>query len=181
MNLHLKSPGDRPGVYALVQRGKGLRFLSFTVIELGGNLREHRIESGDEELSLDFYTGPVRVEVESASGRWSTDIPVRSSIAQAAPMVYIPSQARVKLTVLNGGARITIAGAEGRPDVAPSCISAADAMTKTVGKQNWTRTVYTHIADNVRANRLICGETINRPGGWSSCPPHKHDRSTTFR
>ena len=45
-----------------------------------------------------------------------------------------------------------------------------------VGKENWSRTVFTHIADNVDAAHLIAGETLNRPGGWSSCPPHKHDR-----
>src|SRR5262245_28617447 len=115
MTLNLKSPGDRPGVYPLVKRGEGLRFLSFTVIELGGNLREHLFESGNEELSLDFYTGPVRVDAESASGRWSTEIAARSSIAEPAPMVYIPSQSKVKLTAVNGGARVSVAGAEGRP------------------------------------------------------------------
>ena len=41
-------------------------------------------------------------------------------------------------------------------------------VAKAVGKENFARTVYTHIADNVDAARLICGETVNRPGGWSS-------------
>ena len=36
--------------------------------------------------------------------------------------------------------------------------------------------MYTHIANNIDAARLIAGETVNQPGGWSSCPPHKHDR-----
>jgi len=176
MSFHLKSPGEQPGVYPLVERGKALRYLSFTVVELGGTLREHEFESGEEERSLDFYTGPVRVEVESSSGKWSVDVPARTSISAAAPMVYIPSESKVRLKLLNGSARITIAGAEGRPDSAPTCVSAVQIASKTVGKENWTRTVYTHIADNVPAKRLICGETVNRPGGWSSCPPHKHDR-----
>src|SRR5579885_2929818 len=128
MTLHIKSPGDAPGVYPIVRRGQGLKYLSFTVIRLGGSLREHVFESGEEEISLDFYSGPVRVESEG----WSADVPA-----------HIPP---------------------------------TGAMKNSVGKDNWSRTVYTHIGNNLAAAHLICGETINRPGGWSSCPPHKHDR-----
>ena len=175
MSLHLKSPGEAPGVYPLVQRGNQLKYLSFTIVELGGSLREHTFETGDEEVSLDFYTGPVTIEAEGDFGRWSESVPARPTIADAAPMVYIPSGAKVTLRTANGSARITVAGAQGKPGT-PKLIKGAEIMEKAVGKENWTRSVYTHIADNVPANRLICGETVNRPGGWSSCPPHKHDR-----
>lgn len=176
MNLHLKSPGDAPGVYPLVQRGRDLKYLSFTIVELGGNLREHSFETAEEEVSLDFYTGPVSIEAEGAFGRWTVDVPERKSIADAAPMVYIPAGSRVRINADSGPARITVAGAQGSGSGTPRCVAGPEVVSKTVGKENWTRTVYTHIADNVPANRLICGETVNRPGGWSSCPPHKHDR-----
>ncbi|MGH9631797.1 MAG: 5-deoxy-glucuronate isomerase [Bryobacteraceae bacterium] len=176
MNLHLKSPGEAPGVYPLVHRGKDLKYLSFTVLELGGKLEEHTLDSGDEELSLDFYTGPVQVEVEGSSGRWSAAIPERRSIAEPAPMVYVPAGSKLKIKRLNGPARITIAGALGNKSGRPSKVDGPAVVSKTVGKDNWTRTVFTHIADNIEAAHLICGETVNRPGGWSSCPPHKHDR-----
>ena len=173
MKLHIKSPGDAPGVYQVARRGKDLKYLSFQIVELGGKFREHAFESGDEELSLDFYTGPAQVDIESAEGRWSTQVPARSSIAEGGPMVYVPPASKVKLTALNGSSRITVGGALGKPGVAPGIYPAA---SKNVGKDNWTRTVFTHIADNVAAAHLICGETVNQPGGWSSCPPHKHDR-----
>src|SRR4030081_2696506 len=101
MNLHLKSPGGAPGFYPLVKRGKDLKYLSFSILELGGNLKEYSLESGDEELSLDFYTGPVGIEVESAAGHWESQVPARKSIADAAPMVYIPAGSKVKLKSLN--------------------------------------------------------------------------------
>jgi 5-deoxy-glucuronate isomerase len=175
MSLQLKSPGNAPGVYPLVTRGNQLKYLSFTIAELGGNLREHTFETGNEEVSLDFYTGPVLVEAEGDFGRWSQEIGARPSISEAHPMIYIPAGAKVRLRAVNGSARVTIAGAEGRRGE-PCVVSGDGIMTKAVGKENWHRTVYTHIADNVAANRLICGETVNKPGGWSSCPPHKHDR-----
>ena len=172
MNLHLKSPGEAPGVYPLVRRGGALKYLSFTIVQLGGSLGEHAFESGEEELSLDFYTGPARVEVDG----WSAEFPARASIREPGPMVYVPAGSRVRLQRLDGEARITVAGAAGKPGARPALIPPGQAMVNQVGKDNWSRTVYTHIAGNIDAARLIAGETVNRPGGWSSCPPHKHDR-----
>jgi 5-deoxy-glucuronate isomerase len=169
MNLHLKSPGTQPGVYTLAERGKNMKYLSFRIIELGAGLRAHTFETGDEECSLDFYTGPVRVAVDG----WSTEIPARHSIGESGPMVYVPRGSRVTLEALNGSARVTVGGAESKRTGIPQRL---EGEPKSVGKDNWTRSVWTHIADNVPAEHLICGETINRPGGWSSCPPHKHDR-----
>jgi len=70
---------------------------------------------------------------------------------------------------------VTVGGALGKSGVPPVHVAPEQAIVKSVGKDNWTRTVFTHIADNIPAAHLICGETVNKPGGWSSCPPHKHD------
>lgn len=180
MTWHIKSPGEKPGVYPIVRRGRDLRYLSFTIVELGDGLREHVFETGEEEIALDSYTGPVEVEATGGWGRWSAEIPGRDSIAKPAPMAYIPAGARVRLRAANGAARLTMGGAlgtpGGQPGRRPVLVSGDAIVARSVGKDNWTRTVFTHIADNVDAGRLICGETVNRPGGWSSCPPHKHDR-----
>ena len=156
----------------LLERGKQLKYLSFTILQLGGALKEHSFESGSEELSLDFYSGPVRVEADG----WSVDIAARESISQPGPMVYIPAGRKVRIARLDGDARVTVAGALGKAGGSPAVIPGGDAMKNLVGKDNWSRTVFTHIANNLDAAHLIAGETVNRPGGWSSCPPHKHDR-----
>ena len=49
-------------------------------------------------------------------------------------------------------------------------------VAKQVGRDNWQRTVYSALAEDVPAQRLLAGETLNPPGNWSSYPPHKHDR-----
>lgn len=173
--LHIKSPGSEPGIYPVLRRGEGLKHLSFTICELGGALREHTFDSGPEELSVYSYTGPYEITAEGEWGRWSAQVAARPSIGKPHPMAYIPQNARVTLKALNGPARITVAGALGKPGVQPVLVEGAAIAEKAVGKDNWSRSVYTHIADNVPAAHLICGETVNRPGGWSSCPPHKHD------
>jgi len=104
MSLHIKSPGGAPGVYPIVQRGKDLKYLSFTIIELGGSLKEHVFDTGEEEICLDFYSGPVRVEAEGPQGRWSADVAHRASMQEAGSMVYLPAGSRVKLTLLDGAA-----------------------------------------------------------------------------
>src|SRR5712692_2328955 len=124
MKLHFKSPGEKPGVYPIAARGQELKYLSFRIVELGGTLREYAFESGPEEVSLDFYTGPVQVEVESASGRFTSQVPARTSIAEAGTMIYIPPDAKVKLTALNGAARVTVAGAQGQPGGKPGALLA---------------------------------------------------------
>jgi 5-deoxy-glucuronate isomerase len=176
MNLHIKSPSTAPGVYPIARRGHDLKYLSFTIVELGGSLPERIFESGDEEFSLDSYTGAYEVTCEGAQGRWTAQVPARASITAAHPMIYLPAQSKITLKTLNGPARITIGGAAGKPGAQPAIVEGKEIIEKSVGKDNWNRTVYTHIADNIPASHLICGETVNRPGGWSSCPPHKHDR-----
>ncbi|HLJ13625.1 MAG TPA: 5-deoxy-glucuronate isomerase [Bryobacteraceae bacterium] len=173
MNLHFKSPGEKPGIYPIAARGKDLKYLSFQIVELGAPLKQYTFETGDEEISLNFYTGPTQVTAEGAFGGWSADVPERHSIAEAGSMIYIPSHSKVTLKTLNGASRITVAGAESKRAVTPALLR---GDSKNVGKDNWNRTVFTYIADNVPAEHLICGETVNQPGGWSSCPPHKHDR-----
>lgn len=162
-------------MYPIARRGKELRYLSFTVIQLGPSLRSVTLESGEEELALDFSGGSVRVEVEYAGGLWSASTGPRGSLRDPGPMIYVPAGSKVTLAA-DGASRVVAAGALGKPGVPPVLIGPEQVVVKEVGRDNWTRTVYTHIADNVDAARLITGETVNRPGGWSSCPPHKHDR-----
>src|SRR5215831_723038 len=133
MSLHVKSPGDQPGVYPIARRGKDLKYLSFTIVELAGSLREHAFETGEEEMCLDFYSGPVRVEAEGPDGRWSAEIGGRGSIEAPGSMVYLPAGCRVKLSRADGAARITIAGAAGKPGVQPTHVPPADAIARRVG------------------------------------------------
>src|SRR5262249_16899098 len=153
------------GVYPVARRGKDLKYLSFTIVALAENLKEHTFDTGEEEICLDSYAGPLRVEVEGAEGRWAADIAGRNSMREPGSMVYLPAASRVKLSRLNGAAKVTLAGAVGKAGVKPAHISPAEAIAKQVGKDNWSRTVFTHIADNVSAAHLIAGETLNHPGG----------------
>src|SRR5258708_39511709 len=115
MSLHIKSPGEKPGVYPIAQRGADLKYLSFTIVELGGNLKAHVFDSGEEEICLDFYTGPVRVAVEGPAGRWTVDVPGRASMQEAGSMVYLPAGASGDLSFLHRAAQPTTAPSARQP------------------------------------------------------------------
>ncbi len=51
----------------------------------------------------------------------------------------------------------------------------ADALVRHVGAANWARDVWPGTSLSPLSQRLLVGETLNPPGGWSSYPPHKHD------
>jgi 5-deoxy-D-glucuronate isomerase len=52
----------------------------------------------------------------------------------------------------------------------------ADAVVEERGEGSTRRTVRTYLADGP----LVCGETLNPPGGWSSYPPHRHDQEEVY-
>jgi 5-deoxy-glucuronate isomerase len=174
--LQIKSPLQEPGAYPIVKRGRDLKHLSFTVIQLASALREYVTDSGDEELAVDFYPGQVRVEVDSPGGSLVRETQLRRSLKEPGEMLYVPAGSRLKITLLSSAARVSIAGAAGKPGGKPVFIARDQVVSRQVGKNNWVRTVHTYIAGNVDAAHLIAGETVNEPGNWSSSPPHKHDR-----
>lgn len=176
MSLQVKSPFNGPGVYPIVERGRQLKHLSFQAIQLGGSLTRFEAESGDEEWAVDFYSGPVKVEVRSPAGELIVETQPRRSLKDAGEMLYAPAGSSLAIELLGESARVSLSGALGKPGIAPAFISREQVVSKQVGRGNWKRTVHTHIADNVDAGHLIVGETVNDPGSWSSCPPHKHDR-----
>src|SRR6266700_3946313 len=93
MSLHIKSPGELPGVYPIAQRGADLKYLSFTIVELGGNLKEHVFDSGEEEICLDFYTGAVRVAVgtyPASTARRRSPSPLPPASPASGQLMYPP-------------------------------------------------------------------------------------------
>lgn len=170
MNLLIKSPGQMPGVYPVARRGLELKYLSLTILRLGAELTSYAFNTGEEEVAIHSYGGPVRISARGDWGEWTGAIPARTALTEPTPMAYVSAGSEV---IISGPAgHLVIAGALGNREVQPML---AAAVPKTVGKDNWVRTVYTHIGETVPARHLICGETVNEPGGWSSCPPHKHD------
>ena len=51
-----------------------------------------------------------------------------------------------------------------------------DVVVEQRGDGATARTVRTYVSEGP----IICGETINPPGGWSSWPPHRHEHEEIY-
>ena len=158
----------------------GLRFLDFARLELKpGESNQGKSEA--RELVVDIFTGDGTATVKNKA-RKDFEFQVsagRPDVFSGPPgMIYIPPQAEYKIT---GGKEKLDTGIFSAPstsvDTPPAYIPPKDAVAKEVGKANWQRTVYSSLADNIPAERLLAGETITPSGNWSSYPPHKHDKN----
>jgi len=157
----------------------GLKLLEFGRVYLKNKGKICTGETLDREMVLDILGGRCSVHVSGgAFGEVSySSIGEREDPFSGKPtMVYLPRNARYEIASeapnLNIGVFTAISEFE---DATPALVRPKDVIVSSVGSWNWRRDVYTAIGENVKADKLIVGETINPPGKWSSYPPHKHD------
>jgi 5-deoxy-glucuronate isomerase len=160
-----------------------LRFLDFARLNLVKG-QKHSAKAQGREYVLDMFSGRATVTVETAYGlrQVFSNVGGRADVFSGPPvMVYLPPQSSYEITAES---EIFDAGIFSAPSTAtthPALLEGAAVVAKQVGRDNWQRTVYSALTENVPAERLLAGETLNPPGNWSSYPPHKHDRSNPPR
>ncbi len=91
-------------------------------------------------------------------------------------MLYVPPKSSYEITPATETLDAGLFSAPSKASTPPALVEGLDVEAKQVGRDNWRRTVYSALRENVPAERLLAGETLNPPGNWSSYPPHKHDR-----
>lgn len=167
MSLLIKSPPLTPGYTSIA----ALKYLTFGRLHLNSAQRTYQAKTDGTEVALDVFSGRCTVKVNDqvfeAGGR--TD-----AFDGPPSAVYIPpgTSYEVEGEALIGVFSAPASGVSQPPVVVPR----AEVVTLQIGRENWTRTVFTAIGENIAAAKLLLGETLNPPGNWSSSPPHKHDR-----
>lgn len=158
-------------------RNSPLRLLTASLIRLTSAEPEARLDLGASEAVLDILGGQCSVNLRSPAGiSIFPEIGARANVFAGRPtMLYLPRGSTVNLFCESLAFEAALFTAPARQDFEPSLILADEAQVRNVGSDNWQRTVITSVGENVQADRLIVGETINPPGNWSSSPPHKHD------
>jgi 5-deoxy-glucuronate isomerase len=154
-----------------------LRFLDFARLQLPPG-QSHSARTGAREGVLDIFSGQAAITIRCADGTKHDFAKAggRSDVFSGPPvMVYLPPQASYEITA-GSPLDLGIFSAPSSASAAPALLEGASVAAKDVGRDNWQRRVYSALGENVRAERLLAGETLNPPGNWSSYPPHKHDR-----
>ncbi len=174
MSLLIKSLPLTPGYTPIAS----LKYLTFGRLHLTEGSRSYSAKSEESEVVLDFYSGRCRIRASHKSPWVTFDAIGRRDAFDGAPwMLYLPPESEYTVECPDGEAVIVLFTAAAQPTgERATMVPPEGAVVKQVGKDNWTRTVYTSVGEQVRAARLIVGETVNPPGNWSSSPPHKHDR-----
>jgi 5-deoxy-glucuronate isomerase len=155
-----------------------MRFLDFTRLRLGRGER-HAGATGWREYVLDFFSGTASVVLESSADKKHQfkEVGGRADVFSGPPvMLYVPPQSRYEITSTSEAVDAGIFSAPSRATAPPALLEGPAVVARQVGRNNWQRTVYTALGENVPAERLLAGETLNPQGNWSSYPPHKHDR-----
>jgi 5-deoxy-glucuronate isomerase len=155
-----------------------MRFLEFATLRLEKGDR-HTLSTGARELVLDLFAGSITLVVRTVgrSKEIYSRIGKRADVFSGPPvMSYIPPDSQVEIKA-ESQAEMGLFSAPSNSQVPPALLEGSTVIARQVGRDNFQRTVYSALAENVPAERLLAGETLNPPGNWSSFPPHKHDRS----
>jgi len=172
-NIELKSGYTR----IVSPENSELKYIEFGRIFLPEKNDEYEGKTGGREVVLTIFRGKCSVHVDSAVQKASyNSIGDRRDVFSGKPtMVYIPPNTEYHITA-ESTVEIGVSMAPSDSSSPPVLVEPKDIIENMVGTWNWRRTVYTSIGENVKAQRLLVGETLNPPGNWSSYPPHKHDR-----
>ncbi len=90
-------------------------------------------------------------------------------------MVHMPAQHSYTIVAGNDGLDVALAAAPAEPGGSPLLFPAETAQETTHGTGMWKRKIYLGTVGDYPIQRVQVGETLNKPGGWTSFPPHKHD------
>ncbi|MGH9431677.1 MAG: 5-deoxy-glucuronate isomerase [Terriglobia bacterium] len=167
------------GKYTEIIKPGAMRFLEFGRLELRGE-DHYSAEMGGRECVIDIFSGSAKVSVQVAGGERQEygRVGGRASVFDGPPsMVYVPPQSSFTVTAVSDALDAGIFLAPSAAKIPSALAEGASVMVNAAGRHNWKRTVFTAVGDNIAAEKLIAGETLNPPGNWSSYPPHKHDRS----
>lgn len=172
--LHIKGQGFAEGYARIAAPQPGaLRWQTVGRLGVVGG-RTYEAATGGDEVVLALLAGAVTLEVD---GRREVASRNGADIADGPTYLCLPPKLEYHLTAQTPTADLLVfqAPTPMRADAIGGAIRPADAPVRRVGAANWARDVWPGTSLSPYTQRLLVGETLNPPGGWSSYPPHKHD------
>jgi 5-deoxy-glucuronate isomerase len=135
--------------------------------------RPFESQTGGDELVLALLSGEVTLE--TTQGRFERIGGRADPFAGGPTFLCLPPNTAYQLSAATAQVDVLAISAPAEQGETVTVVRPEDAPARIVGAGNWVRTVWpgTSLAHGTR--RLMVGETLNPPGGWSSYPPHKHD------
>lgn len=162
------------GLVNLIGKKKSyLEHIQFGILTL--NNSSYSDEISEMEAVLVILSG--KCSLATNGNKWDAIGKRKDVFGGKAYAVYIPPNSEYRVDA-SEEVEIAICKASASIKSEPKLITPSEVKLRVVGRENWQRNVYDIVTDNVNAEKLIVGETINPPGNWSSYPPHKHDENS---
>jgi 5-deoxy-glucuronate isomerase len=156
------------GLNTVIEDG-GLGLLSLEILVLGPG-ETFRLSTKGFEVAAVILCG----NASATAGRREYRLKRESVFTEPASALCLPIGSEAVFTAAVH-TEIAICKAKSWQKGEAFFVSPEMTKEKTVGRDNWERKVVDIIGVDAPASTLVVGETFNRPGGWSSYPPHKHD------
>jgi len=148
-----------------------LDLIRFSVLSLtrGKSFRE---KLNKDELGIVLLSG--RVEVE-ARGRHYALGPRKDVFSDPAWGLYLPGKMEWRVRALVKS-ELALSYAPGPEKGEVQMVTPTQLVLHERGSDLFQRRVADVMVSQVNAKHLLIGETFNKPGQWSSYPPHRHDQ-----
>jgi 5-deoxy-glucuronate isomerase len=174
MQLHFPAPKLQPGYNPICDpTNSPLRWTRFGRLWLGEQNGAWAHETGDHEETLVLLRGGGTLQISDGP---SYTIGQRLDPFSGPPtMLHLPAGCAYRVVAGPDGLDAAIAAAPATQGGEPILIAPHNASETRHGAGPWGRKIYMGTAGDYPIQRLMVGETFNRPGGWTSYPPHKHD------
>jgi 5-deoxy-glucuronate isomerase len=137
----------------------------------------------EKENTYSSNTGPWELCVVVLSGKWRITVSgqkqeyvcERASVfEEKAHALYLPPDTHYELVAEKEG-EVAFCESNAPKKGKVAFITPSMVKVRHLGGDTFQRTAFDILDENVEANSLLVGETISKPGNWSSYPPHKHD------
>ena len=141
-----------------------MRFIDFATLQLDKGER-HSLQTGAREYVLDIFSGAITLTINTVghSKEIFSKIGERSDVFSGPPvMSYIPPNSRLEIKA-DSAADLGIFSAPSNTHAPAALMEGSTVSSKQVGRDNWQRTVYSALDENVPAERLLAGETLTPP------------------
>lgn len=154
-----------------------LKYIEYGVLSLSKKGEEYADKTRNHEAVLIIFSGKFEIVIDCPLQKVHDEFTGgRNDVFSDRPVaIYLPRETTFKIIALSPRLEMGISKAPSDADYPPVIVKDGEVAERTVGAWNWRRKIRLAVVDNVRACRLIVGETLNPPGNWSSVPPHKHD------
>jgi 5-deoxy-glucuronate isomerase len=150
----------------------GLKQIGFGLLTLQAG-ESWSLATDDQETALVFLTGAGSVRGKDFTFE---NIGGRQSVFSGKPTtIYLPASNPCTIEAATA-LEVAVCQASSERQGPPCAIFPEQVKEVSLGKDNWKRTAYMMVADDVPAHFLFIGEALVPPGNWASFPPHRHDK-----